>query len=216
MLGILGLGNYSTLHYINRINEEFNKINGGFSTCPFKMLNVNFNEINHYLPYKTKELAPIIERNIIELNKLEVTKILIPNITLHETVDQIYLPESIRNKITHPLNFEKVRSNDCNFSKFIVLGSLYMMESNYIAKKLKAEKVSLIKEELLEIDRIRTSIYSQGVVDEDLNWIRKFMNSYPNVTLVIACTELSILFSKIESKNPVIDLAEIQIKQALG
>ena len=90
------------------------------------------------------------------------------------------------------------------------------MESNYIAKKLKAEKVSLIKEELLEIDRIRTSIYSQGVVDEDLNWIRKFMNSYPNVTLVIACTELSILFSKIESKNPVIDLAEIQIKQSLG
>lgn len=52
-LGILGLGSKSTLYYVEQLNTLYNRSFGGFSTCPFMMVNANFNDINPYLPDKT-------------------------------------------------------------------------------------------------------------------------------------------------------------------
>ena len=49
-LGIIGLGSKSTTYYIELLNLFYNKKHGGFNTCPFTMVNINFNEINPFLP----------------------------------------------------------------------------------------------------------------------------------------------------------------------
>ncbi len=47
-LGIIGLGSKSTTYYIELLNLFYNKKHGGFNTCPFTMVNINFNEINPF------------------------------------------------------------------------------------------------------------------------------------------------------------------------
>ncbi len=49
-LGIIGLGSKSTTYYIEMLNQLYNKKHGEFNTCPFTMININFNEINPFLP----------------------------------------------------------------------------------------------------------------------------------------------------------------------
>ena len=49
-LGIIGLGSKTTTYYIEMLNQLYNKKHGEFNTCPFTMININFNEINPFLP----------------------------------------------------------------------------------------------------------------------------------------------------------------------
>jgi len=88
-LGILGLGSKSTLYYIDELNRIYNEFNGGFSTFPFKMLNADFDEINQLLPIYSEELDRIVTHYLVELTQMNVKHVLVPNITLHETIDII-------------------------------------------------------------------------------------------------------------------------------
>ena len=47
-LSILGLGSRSTLFYLAELNTLYLQKKGGYSTCPFTLLNTNFDEINSY------------------------------------------------------------------------------------------------------------------------------------------------------------------------
>ncbi|MDG2431828.1 hypothetical protein, partial [Flavobacterium sp.] len=96
-VGLLGLGSRSTLYYIEQLNRLYNKKMGGYSTFPFMMINTNFDTINSLLPNPSNELDAVLTEYVTRLEKLEITAILIPNITLHETIDRL----KIRKKILH-------------------------------------------------------------------------------------------------------------------
>ncbi len=61
-LGLLGLGSRSTQHYIGLMNARYNALHGGYSTCPFVMLNVDFNRINPFLPDDFEHLGPVASK----------------------------------------------------------------------------------------------------------------------------------------------------------
>ena len=88
-LGILGLGSRTTAYYITELNRLYNLYKGGYSSCPFLLWNTNFDTINSLLPNPSKELDSATQQCINEIEKLDIDFILVPNITLHETIDRL-------------------------------------------------------------------------------------------------------------------------------
>ena len=210
-LGILGLGNRSTLFYIHTLNTEFNKIEKDYNTFPFILYNTNFNLINPYLPDDFEKLLPQLSEYIHQMEKLSISHLLIPNITLHEAIDQL----NISLPIIHPLALSTIFLKKDNIKQVVIFGSKHTMTSTYISNYFSWEgiKVSAPSQKDIDfIDALRKKIYSNTETVTDLDHYDKLLEKYSqHAKVLIACTELSIL----KMPSEVLDLARLQIKKAI-
>lgn len=215
-IGILGLGSRSTLFYIAQLNQKYKALKGGYNTCPFILLNTNFNDINPFLPnHQTlkKNLLPYLKA----VKKLNISRLLIPNITLHETTD--LLAENLKPEISiiHPIISTIKSLKDNGKTNVILFGSLYSMKAAYISQYFLENNinVSLPKEdEMRFIDDLRQKVYSNKESQKEINLFNELTKSYTShKTVVIACTELSIALDlKIDN---VYDMVQLQLNEAL-
>lgn len=212
-LGLLGLGSRTTLFYIKELNRLYFDKKGGYTTCPFKLWNANFDVINNLLPESSAKLDVLLQNCLTELQNLKVDAILIPNITLHETADKINEVSGIIDPVR--LTIAKLKERD--FNKVALFGSLYTMESDYLKVKFNNEGISVIlpsQEERLLIDNIRKNIYretdSMELLKEYNNIIEKYARQYP---VILACTELSIGWNG--SHIEVFDMSRIHLRIAV-
>lgn len=211
-LGILGLGNQSTLFYIKELNAAFDMKNGDSSTYPFKLLNTNFDEINNLLPTPSKKLDGIVKYYIDELLKLNVNTLLIPNITLHETIDRL----KIKSEIIHPIHTTIAEVQKKNHKKVILFGSSHTMVSNYIKSNFEKNEIEVLlpsKNDMKFVDNVRKQVYQETATKKILTNYNLIIKKYAqNNAVVIACTELSIA---LKNKNlKIFDMARIQTSHA--
>ncbi len=211
---MLGLGSFSTLFYIKELNALYNAKHGGFSTCPFKMLNVDFDTINNLLPNTSKALDAIVKDNLNKLKALEIDTIVVPNITLHETIDRL----SIEANIIHPVEETISNVKENKHTNVTIFGTLYTMQSNYITSKFRAEKINVLqvsKEDKQQIDDLRIAVYNGKENQKQLEIFNELINKYTeNGVVVLACTELSVAYNI--KNNLVYDMARIQIKKSVN
>ncbi|MFK8038999.1 MAG: aspartate/glutamate racemase family protein [Crocinitomicaceae bacterium] len=215
MLGLLGLGSYTTTFYIKELNRLFQTKNKGFSTLPFKMLNTDFNKINPFLPDNFDKLTPVIAHYIMQLNSLDVDQIIVPNITLHQTIDQANLPIDVINKLIHPADISVAELKRFGVRKAVVFGSKYTMNSEYVSNKFKIAGIDIIKPRLQDaekIDLIRKRVYDDGKTNLLLNQIQQIADGYSDTPILLACTELSLLKSAIPQS---FDMVQLQIQTAI-
>lgn len=215
LIGILGLGRRSTDYYIEMLQDKYYKIHGDYHTFPFLMYQIDFNTINPYLPNQFAKLIPVSEKLITELKKLPTQKWLIPNITFHETFDKLETKVSVFHPIQLCLTFCKVNK----IKELVVFGTDYTMKSEYLKGNFERENIFVGKvdlEDLQFINLFRKKVYqnSESIKDVDsyLSLIKKYSNKYH---VVIACTELSLIH-KNNNSNKIIDLAHLQINEALN
>lgn len=210
---LLGLGSRSTLYYIEQLNRLYNKKMGGYSTFPFMMINTNFDTINSLLPNPSNELDAVLTEYMTRLEKLEITVILIPNITLHETIDRL----KIRKKLLHPLVLTTNKIIEQEHSTIFLLGSLHTMESNYVSSYLERKGISVeipSKEDRLFIDTVRKQVYAKTETPDLIVAYHKMLAKYTEkFPVILACTELSIL--KPINNNRIIDMVQLQVEEAV-
>jgi aspartate racemase len=212
-VGLLGLGSRSTLHYIEQLNRLYNKKMCGYSTFPFVMINANFDAINSLLPSPSNELDAVLTEYVARLERLEITAILIPNITLHETIDQL----KIRKKILHPLILTTNKIIEQEWSTVFLFGSLHTMESNYVSSYLENKGIIVeipSKEDRLFIDTVRKQVYAGTETPDLIAAYHKMIDKYTEKSpVILACTELSIL--KPIDNNRIIDMVQLQVEEAI-
>lgn len=212
-LAVLGLGSRSTLYYLSELNRLYNQEKGGFSTCPFVLLNTDFNAINSLLPNPSKELDAALRVHISQIETYNIQQLLIPNITLHETIDRLHITKNV----LHPvhLTIKKVKEN--NWTKVVLFGSLFSMNATYIKNQFSASGIEVFlpsEEDMLFIDDVRKQIYNETEASELIEKYHSLINSYStNNPVILSCTELSILKPK-GNKN-LLDMADIQIEEAI-
>ncbi len=213
-LAVLGLGSQSTTFYIRELNRIYNEKKGGYSTCPFLLLNTNFDTINSLLPGTSKQLDTITQGYIHEIEKLDIKHILIPNITLHKTIDRL----TINNKILHPVHLAVSKIKENKWNKIVLFGSLHTMQSDYILSIFESNNIEIVlpsRKDMLFIDEIRKRVYSEKETEELVkNYhliIEKYTKNYP---VVLACTELSIFKPRKKNVN-LLDMAHVQIFEAV-
>lgn len=213
-LGILGLGTKSTVYYIEKLNQQYNAVFGGYSTCPFILLNADFNTINPHLPDKFEILKKVIIPLLHHFEQLKVTHLLIPNITLHQTIDFILLENRFTFKIIHPLELLVKHLIKSKINDVTVLGSWYTMNGDYIQNVLLQNKVkvsSLDSTTKTAIDTLRKKIYN-GEAVLDCNFYEIVEHQCPKSIPILACTELAIP----KNQNPkIVDLVQLQIETAI-
>ena len=211
--GVLGLGEASTAYYLNQIHQKFNERNEEFSTSPLLLYQFDFQEINPFLPDQFQELIPRVTEYLNKISELGISKLLVPNITVHETLDQI--THSIQ--ICHPvqLTIEHLIKN--RISEIVIFGTLYTMNSEYLKRNFLEAGINIIppeSEDQLWIDDCRKKVYQNESTDDEIaafqNLIKIYMKQKP---VVIACTELSIYCLK--NENYCIDMADLQIEEFL-
>ena len=211
-IGVLGLGEKTTQFYLKKFNQLYHNKYKEYSTCPIKMLQVDFNEINPYLPFDFDVLKPVVLNYLIELNNLGVEVIVVPNITLHLTINQLDLPFGIKNKLIHPFDVKEKASQVSHSQKLMVLGTKYTMEQSFLAELYSSPHLNYDVpsiERVEEIDFIRSEVYEHGVTSEMQMKFDDLLTRYSGQVL-IACTELSLL----NESNRGIDLIQNQIGNA--
>lgn len=212
-LAVLGLGSRSTLFYLSELNRLYNNKKGDYSTCPFLLLNTNFNSINTLLPNTSKQLDTVMNGYIKEIAIFNAPYLLIPNITLHETIDRLDITTSVLHPIT--LSIKRIKEN--NWDKVVLFGSLFSMHASYIKDQFLDNGIDVIlpkEEDMLFIDDVRKQVYNET---ESVECIEKYHNltsiySAKN-PVVLSCTELSIL--KLKGNKNVLDMADLQIEEAI-
>ncbi|QYS86201.1 aspartate/glutamate racemase family protein [Flavobacterium oreochromis] len=212
-LGILGLGSFSTLHYIEELNNKSLEKFGGYNTCPFIMINTNFNQINTYLPDQETELIKNLLPYLYSLTLLNIEYLIIPNITIHRVLDKILKTHNFNFTIIHPIKLLLHKLLEKSITEVIILGSLYTMQGTYIQNLLQQNGITSIKlnkEYQKKIDNLRKLIYTTQ--NKNTSLLEEIIQKYPNTYFILACTELSIL----KYKNPhIIDLSDLQISKTI-
>jgi len=215
-IGLLGLGSFSTSHYLNLFNSLYNEKHGGYSTCPLVMLNVNFDLINPHLPNDFEKLVPITTESLSSLNDLEPQLIVVPNITLHETINK--LPADLQAKIIHPIieTARALKENDIR--EVFVFGTKYTMNSRYLVEVMGQYDVKVNVPDLDDqnvIDQVRQNIYrgeqDQNIHELYLSICKKYNQMAP---IVLGCTELSLV--NYNKQYDIFDMVKIQIAQAIA
>jgi aspartate racemase len=193
-IGVLGLGEKSTQFYTNKLNEYYRSLYGGFSTCPYKMLNTDFNKINPFLPNEFDKFLPYLREQLLELNEMGVSQILIPNITLHIVLDQLELPSEVYVKIVHPIKKSIDLLKEEGISQVTIIGTRHTSVSKSFIDyfvKFEIEIVTMSDNHIKEIDALRIAVYEQGCSPQLERKLFGITSQYNNPLL--CCTELSML-----------------------
>lgn len=210
---ILGLGKVSTAYYYERIQEQFNAQNEEFSTCPLLLYQIDFQEINPFLPQNFSVIIPSLENHFKKLSEIGVKKLLVPNITLHETLDQMNLPF----QICHPVNLAIQFLMENNIRETYVFGTLYTMNSAYFQQKIGNQNIKILKptnEHQNWLDQFRKDVAHESISASQISEFKNLIEEYATKNpVLIACTELSIY--SLKNLPNCIDLADLQIKEFL-
>lgn len=211
--GVLGLGAVSTAFYLKEIHRKYQEKNDQFSTCPLLVYQIDFQEINPFLPNQFEVLIPKLKETLKEITTLGITRLLIPNITLHETLDQIKIPL----KICHPVDLTLKHLEDNQISEVYLFGTLYTMNSEYLKSRFLAKKVKVlqaVESDQKWIDDFRKKVYQGNETLEEIIFFQTLIRKYSEKNVVvIACTELSVFSLK---ENPsCIDMMDLQVEEFL-
>ena len=211
--GVLGLGAVSTAFYLKEIHRKYQEKNHQFSTCPLLVYQIDFQEINPFLPNQYEVLISKLKETLKEITTLGISKLLIPNITLHETLDQIEIPL----EICHPVDLTLKHLKDNQISEVYLFGTLYTMNSEYLKSRFLAKKVKVlqpVESDQKWIDDFRKKVYQGNETLEEITFFQTLIQKYSEKNaVVIACTELSVFSLK---ENPsCIDMMDLQIEEFL-
>ena len=223
-IGLLGLADRSTRYYLKQLNEQYNGLYGGDNTCRIKLLNVNFELINPFLPDDFEQLIPVTRQSLMELVAMNVDQIILPNITLYNTIDQLSLGKELYDKIVHPLKLlgDVVKSR--NINEIRLLATRHKSHGDYLSNFLAGLGVKVTypsQEQLRANEALRCDIYSHSDQSHQFPELFTQVNQYindENGIIIIACTELSIAWGKAKKmnniqldKSRIIDLSQLQI-----
>ena len=203
-IALLGLGQRASDFYQQEMRHQKDVIR----------VDQNFEKINALLPDSFEALKPIIQRILCGLEGYK--RIVIPNITLHQTVDLIDLPIGIENAIIHPVLETGKLLKPLEPQKIYVFGSLYTMNAPYIREHPGwggLEVASPNKMDQRKIDEFRKNSYQYLETSEEVTWFQNTVASYAQRgTVVLACSELSLFMPE---RQNVYDMAQIQIAECV-
>lgn len=210
-LVLIGLGARSTLFYQEKLHDLFFDNTENYPTCPFLLKQLNFNQINPSLPDGIEKISPILSHELQSYDRENVA-ILVPNITIHKVLDTF----SFRCNIVHPYVLLREKLKDNQIDKIIIFGTKHTPKDAYVKTQLPHLNIEVLQEEeMLFLDNLRKRVYAYQETENDIILYNTLLQKYAkNHTVVIACTELSVINSS--SHKNIIDLALLQCQAAIN
>lgn len=210
-IGLLQLGQRATEFYQGRLLV---------AGVGLELVATDFPKINENLPDRHQPLSLLLDVALRQFVRAE--RIVMPNFTLHQTFDQRLYDSSYATQLVHPLQAVMPFVVAKKPQPILVAGSRYTMESDYVASYLAHYDLTVLaphEEWKRTMDDLRIAAYKKCETESALQQFKRLMEvTAVRHTIVVACTELSLLLPELgldDHKN-IIDTAQCQIQQALG
>ena len=200
MLGVLAMSEDATQWYLKQLEST-----------EITVFNTDFERINALLPSPSEQIIKLLKSYLNQVTKVD--ELLIPNITIHNIIDCILATEYFPFTIIHPVDLliKELKTTACK--KILLTGTIHTMQPGYISEKLNEAGIEVTfpnSKEIMEIDTLRKEVYHKRAKEKQIQAFHQLLNSYTkNITVVLACTELSMI-NKVAAKN-ILDMAQIQI-----
>lgn len=204
-IGLLGLGRRATDFYLQHLRHDREHLH---------LIELDFdNDINPYLP--SNELM-LDGRLRTELERFDdVDAILIPNITLHETLDRID-PDGSHFAVIHAVKETVASLQKIGVEQITLFGSLHTMNAPELREQFEQRNIQVIPpsaKDQTTIDNLRQTVYAGGETEDDLERYQQLLDHYKtSAPVVLACTELSLVTAEQEG---VVDMARVSLSRAL-
>jgi aspartate racemase len=204
-IGLLGLGRRATDFYLQHLPHDRDHLH---------LIEVDFdNDINPYLPNNELMLDGKLRTELEKFD--EADAVLIPNITLHETLDRIE-PDSSHFPVVHAVRETIARLKADGVKKITLFGSLHTMNTEALSAQFEKSEIQLNRpshKDQEAIDNLRRTIYAGGETQDGLEEFQSLLENYKkNGPVVLACTELSLVVS---GQQGVVDMARVSIERAM-
>ncbi|MFT6717083.1 MAG: aspartate racemase [Saprospiraceae bacterium] len=204
-IGLLYLGKDSSEFYLRKL------VKLGFHDV--KVIATDFSAINTQLPKNFALLKDLVTPYLRQAEQKKITSLIVPNITLHETIDQLDGP--FKFNFMHPVLKGAKALQKKAVAEVILFGSLHTMKGNYVKDHFKASDINTsipLAQDMIYIDKIRRKVFDGSIQYTEIEKYVELINTYCQKSpVVLACTELSILHHSIKSSD-VFDLATIQMR----
>lgn len=171
----------------------------------------DFEVINNLLPGPSDALKDILIRHLLQLKNMD--HLLVPNITIHETLDIIFPLPDTQVSLVHPVKLTINNLRLKQIDQVILVGSKYTMQPGYISNAMLAVGITChypASQDVNLIDGYRRSIYNRTATPAMIHDFMTLLENYSqNMTVVLACTEFSMVYDG--SIKNIIDMARVQI-----
>lgn len=210
-IGVIGMSEDSNQFYTDMFPNMVGK-----KELEINLIETNFKQINSLLPGPSKELKKLLRTY---LQKVSRTKyVFVPNITIHETLDEIMNRYTYKFEIVHPLKSLVLELKSKNISEVILFASIHTMKEGYVSNFLNENSIKCTfpnKKDIKAIDNIRKAVYENEIIQKNLEDFNKIIDKYEIMTpIVLACTELSIINNN--HYNNVFDAASLSIQKFIS
>lgn len=209
-ISLIELGGRSTEFYYQQLRLSL-------AENDIQRVTINFERLNYHLPNDFTYLVPKLEQalDVCDPNR----GIIIPNVTLHETLDQ-HCARSYRDLcIYHPLQESIKALKEEEQEEVVLFASSYSMQAAYIKTFFAMQNISLRAPELLDrqfLDIFRIAVYSNLETRQQTDQFFALLEKYSvDSAVLVACTELSLKLANSVTNNRLYDTARLQIESAL-
>ncbi|MGL4585047.1 MAG: aspartate/glutamate racemase family protein [Flavobacterium sp.] len=220
-IGILGGTAYpSTALYYTLLNQMANEKWGGYHSCPIILYSIDYHNIKTRYANQWDEIPNILKYEVENLLALQPDCYLIANNTLHKAYDEIKHELLTNIPISHSIELTRDHLVKSNMKKVLLLATPFTMEDDYFKNPLQQAGIEVIipnKEEINQIG-IYQGILSKGETSEEmLQFFTAITEKYNSVDgIVLGCTELPLVFNKLEVTTPVVDTMVLQCIDAFN
>lgn len=220
-IGLLGGTSYpSTMLYYKRLNELYNQARGGFHSCPLILYNIDYHYIKTNYKNGWAKVPGLLRNEILELLKLRPDSLLICNNTLHKAFDEIRDTLDLQIPVVHIIDLTAAYLLNQGLDKVLLLGTRFTMEDDFFKTPLIKNDIEVgipNAQERGEIQKIQTAV-SKGLMKDGFHkYFQQLANKYENEyqAVILACTELPMVFEHVDTTMNLIDTIELQCNEAM-
>ncbi len=202
-IGLIGgMSWHSTATYYTRINEQVQRRNGGMSSAPMVIENLDFAEVGHCESEEDWDRAfKLIQRSAKRLDRAGASAIFIAANSMHRLYDR--LAESVGVPIINIADCVGERMKADGVTKASILGTRQVMTESFYRQRLVSHGVSLSPPDQTQVSGINKLIYDelmQGIATRDAErMLKTFITNIAKddvQAIVLGCTELEMVVTE--------------------
>lgn len=209
----------STIEYYTALNQRIHRELGGHHSCPMILYNIDYHEIKSKYPNGWAEITALLQTEIEQILKLNPDGLIICNNTLHKAFDLLKDRIQIPIPVFHTIDLTKTFILENRFQRVLLLGTKFTMEDDYFKKPLIEAGIQIEipgEEDRTAIQEIQTQL-AQGIMRaEFVTYFQNLADKFADFdAFILGCTELPLVFHKVNAKPVMINTIELQCKKAV-
>ncbi|MEE9433085.1 MAG: amino acid racemase [Sphingorhabdus sp.] len=202
-IGLIGgMSWHSTATYYNRINEQVQRRNGGMSSAPMVIENLDFADVRRCESEEDwKRAFKILQRSAKRLERTGATAIFIAANSMHRVYDG--LAEAVGVPVLHIADCVGERMKADGITKASIIGTRQVMTESFYRQRLVAHGVSLTPPDQTQVSGINRIIYEELMLGKATRDSERLLKTIiTNIAkdevqaIVLGCTELEMIVTE--------------------